>query len=167
MPTYDALISVTQTNPAGGNLGVSNIPQTYDDLIVKISQRNFDSNSGFRVNSQTSTYSMKILRAYAVGGVDTYGSSSGAGDSFYWQGNYSTNTANAFGNVEVYMPNYASTSVNKIGGIDAAGISQSTAGSSINEMGAALWSSNTAITSFVMINVEYNTTITVYGVKRT
>ena len=100
---------------AGGaaNIELTNIPQTYTDLIVKYSLKHSNTQSTVRVtiNSNTSTnYKWRRLLGdgSSVGSDNhsTYGA--GYNTALFSQTNSSVMTAGAFGNGEIYIPNYTS-----------------------------------------------------------
>jgi hypothetical protein len=145
----------------------TSIPQTYTDLLVKISARDNSSSIGnnmfFKVNSGTSNQSMVQI-------LGETGVSSFSDTQQYYVSNANTSTASTFSNVEVYIPNYASTSTSKSLSIDA--VSENNATSAYRTLAAALYASNTAITSILFstngaVDFLTNSTFYLYGIKNT
>jgi hypothetical protein len=141
--TYKLIASSTVGSGGASSVTFSNIPQTYTDLKVVVSARSSYSSfyDDFRltVNSQTAA-SWRTL--YTTNGstanslnLNTY--------AYGTQGPGATATANTFGNVEVYIPNYTSTNVKALS-IDSV--------SENNSSSAALFLSATSITNGAAIN---------------
>jgi len=146
--TY-TLIQKTTLNASAASITFSSIPQTFTDLVVKISGRH---NSGannweylqLTFNSSATSYSGKSI----------YGYSSFAGSetepttyvSFRYNGGGTT--ASSFGSAEVYVSNYTSTSTYKSLSVDAS-VEQNTV-NGLNQANAVLWSNNNAITSVTL-----------------
>lgn len=166
--TYGTLIN-TQTIGAGGasSIDFNSIPQTYTDLLIVISARtaaaqNAD-NCKVTINGVTTNQSLRRL----------YGQGTGqASDalSYITIGNINGNsaTASTFGNAQVLIPNYASTTVNKAFSSD--GVSENNAANSYQAINAGLWSSTAAITSLSLTtetgsNFQQYSTASLYGVK--
>ena len=108
--TY-TLIEAKTLASAVATVEFTSIPQTYTDLLVKISARDNSSSIGnnmfFKVNSGTSSQSMRQLLG------DGASASSFSDTQQYYVSNGNTSTASTFSNMEVYIPNYASTSTSK------------------------------------------------------
>lgn len=164
------IASTTVTASAGAaSISFSNIPQGYTDLIVKIYARN--ANSAVQsyvkpeVNSNTgSIYSGKLL--YGNGAV--YGSTNDANMLGYVSGG--TATAGAFGSIEIYFPNYTSSS-NKSMSLDS--VSETNGTNGYQGLVAGLISTTSPITSIQLKAVDSNvvattfvqySTATLYGV---
>jgi hypothetical protein len=139
------------------------IPTTFTDLVVKVSARSntAEDNGWFRLtfNGSSSGYSYK--RLYGAGS-GTPGADSSA-DVSPVSGNGTTST---FGNAEIYIPNYLSSS-NKSASID--GVGENNATKAYSALSALLWANTAAITS-VTITSPYSTfetssTFYLYGVK--
>lgn len=166
--TFTLIASSTVGSGGAADITFSSIPQTYTDLLVKISART--DRSGFpndniiiNPNINSSNLSGIYLLGYGSGVVsatDTsgLGAAGAVGDSA---------TANTFSNAEVYFPNYTG-STNKSFSIDA--VSENNATDGRNGLTAALWSNSSAITSIKIAassgpNFLQYTTATLYGIK--
>ncbi len=167
MPTNPNMVAIqTVTVGSGGASSISftSIPQTYTDLVLKISSRG--TNSGTAVayeisfNGNTSNFSSIILGGNGSS-VFSYsnqprriGLTSAAGA-----------TASTFANGEIYIPNYAGSN-NKSYSADA--VSENNATSAEIAMFAGLWSNTAAITSVTLTpqfdNFAQYSTATLYGV---
>jgi hypothetical protein len=161
----------SQTFAGSGQLNFNNIPQTYTDLKIVVSQRNGSANLyeslAFRFDSGDSVYSNTSLTGDGAGV-----SSSRVGASGYlsYNGGLNVNggnsTANVFGNYEVYIPNYTSTLFKQFT-IDAV---TEHIGNAHCDLGSGLYRSNAPI-KFVQVGgytvgPTSGSTVTLYGISR-
>ena len=165
--TYELISSVTVGAGGASSIDFTSIPSTYTDLVLKVSSRCSVAASvdtlALKFNGSTSGYSDRGLQ-----GNGSSASSSSASGSKIYIGNSSAgnNTANTFGNMEVYIPNYAG-STNK--SVSADSVSEDNATAAYQRMVAGLWS-NTAAINQVTLNfdsgnfVQYSTAY-LYGIK--
>lgn len=161
--TYKALSTVTVGAGGASTISFSNIPQTYTDLLVKLSVRTTFAGVAddvlLTLNGLSSGYSNKIL----------YGNGSNAFSTSAY-GNLVTSppaanaTANTFGNVEFYIPNYALTN-SKVYSSDS--VSENNATESYTHLIAGRNTTTNPITSISLAGVgnfvQYSTA-TLYGV---
>lgn len=145
------LIKETTLNASAASVTLGSIPQTgYTDLKVVVSYRTNESQTigpaCIQFNGATTGYSSKEL----------YGSGSGVGSAYRAvlnNGMYLGNgvggsaTANTFGNMEIYIPNYTSANYKSVS-IDNVGEDNATA--AYATMIAGLWSNTAAITSILL-----------------
>jgi hypothetical protein len=164
--TYTLISSVTVSS-ATNTISFTSIPQTYTDLLFKISGRfSLDTASAFlRYNGTTTNGSSKWLE-----GSGSSASSSTDGSNQYGPVHgvvNSTKTANTFGNAEIYIPNYTSSN-NKSSSSD--GVTENNATATTMALGANLWSNTAAITSIEIVGaasanfVQYSTAY-LYGIS--
>ena len=163
--TYEAIATVTVGSGGAGTVTFSSIPQTYTDLLIKVSARgdaNFPNQSyEIRLNGSTSNASGR--RIYGNG------ASAASDTTAYIEGVGATATASTFSNDEIYIPNYTSSN-NKSVSID--NVSENNATTAYAVLEAFLWSNSAAVTSIdlVALNagsqefVQYST-FTLYGIK--
>lgn len=167
MPNTMTLINA-QTVGSGGasSITFSSIPQTYTDLLIKLSGRNntTEQNVMLSFNGSTANFSSRLL----------YGNGSTAASATYTDSrglnmNYSTAVANSFSNGELYIANYSNSSINKTWSSDTVQ-EDNIANPVYNFMYAGLWSSTAAITSITLTPissssfVQYSTAY-LYGIK--
>lgn len=138
------LIQHIELGSAQANIAFSSIPQTFTDLMLKLSLR---SASGavfgihyLRFNGSTSSYSSRFLEgtgSSSYSGTTTVaaylGASTGSGA-----------TANTFSNIEAYIPNYRAA-VAKSVSADTVGENNGT--QAFQTITASLWNNTAAITS--------------------
>ena len=171
MPTNPNMVAIqTVTVGAGGASSISftSIPQTYTDLVLKLSTRS--SYTGvvydeiqFQFNGSSSTYSARTLQGNGASAA-SYTSTTN-GHLFYGPSNSAT--ANTFGNGEFYIPNYTG-STNK--SVSSDGVGENNGTTSITDLSAVLWSTTSAITSITLLlgsasNFMQYSTATLYGIK--
>ena len=158
--------------PSGGASSVTftSIPQTYTDLVVKMSGRDNRSANGTDVyigfNGVTTNLSMRRL----------YGDSSAPYSSNASTGNIGIEsaanaTASTFGNLEVYIPNYTGSNNKSYSADSVSESNASNAGSAFAQITAGLWSSSAAITQIDITPVAGNsfvqyTTAYLYGIAK-
>ena len=167
--TFIKIASVTVG--AGGTSAIefSSIPSTYTDLCVKASVR--DSNTQvygvlyFYVNGVGGTaYSYKEL--YGNGSSTYSRGQTGVDRAYLYDINGNSATSNTFGNLEIYIPNYASSSAYKSISFDGVAENNGTAG--YNSLAAGLYSQNTAISTVTLqadSTIFQYSTATLYGIK--
>jgi hypothetical protein len=168
--TFIKIATVTVGSGGSASMDFNSIPSTYTDLLVKISARTTNAavNDNVSIRPNGATTSRSLRRIYGSGAnvaTDTLtdivvGNIAG-----------STATANTFGNAEFYLPNYGSTTTYKSFSTD--GVNESNIVSVVySSIVAALWSSNSAITSLNLYSeaganfVQYSTA-TLYGISKT
>ena len=167
--TFKLIASHTVESGGTPSINFTSIPQTYTDLILKVSVRNNASatirNSNLRVNNNSSSiYSEMIIDGIGTG---TPSSSSTSGILLNWGGlaNDTVSTANTFSNYEIYIPNYTS-SANKTISVDAVAENNATFGQT--RFSSLLASTSAPITSVNIIGevdfLQYSTAY-LYGVS--
>lgn len=157
---------------AQSSITFSSIPNTFTDLKIVLSGRstktanNID-NVLIRFNADSGTnYSTRIL--YGTGsGVNSAASGAGSNTAlwFTFYAVTANQTANTFGNYEIYIPNYAS-SVAKSISLD--GVQENNGTEAWQTISAGLWTGTGAITSVELATEIGNWTqyssATLYGI---
>ena len=171
MPSTYTLISSNVLSSSAASVTFSAIPSTYTDLVLRISARNSDTGRAdvyLTVNgSGSSIYSATNVRG--TGAAASSASYSAAAQFSFLQADSSSNTANTFGSLEIYIPNYLA-SANKP--MSAFGVQEDNSASTNAWIvaNAMLFSSTTAISSLTMANagaVTFNSgsSFYLYGIK--
>lgn len=163
--TFELIASATVGSGGQASIDFNVIPSTYTDLCIKASFRSDYSGQGIALrinpNGSGSNMTAKVL----------LGGGSGSGSSFsdtiaYASSVADTSTANTFGNVEWYIPNYASSNSKSIS-VDF--VTETNATGAIMGLSAGLWSVSTAISSLSLLttagNLKQYSTAYLYGVK--
>jgi hypothetical protein len=166
--TYNAIATVTVGSGGASSIEFTAIPQTYTDLLIKVSGRSSVNTTGLNTTFNGTTTNYANVRLYSVGtgsasdtSVTNAISNTMIDDSSY--------TANTFGNGEIYIPNYTG-STNKSVSVD--GVTENNSQSHLAMWTAGMWSDSAAITSIKLEsaasgNLVQHTTATLYGIKNT
>jgi len=167
MPKQYACLSEV-TVGAGGTSAINftSIPQTYTDLIVKISARSTlnagAGNDYVKLNFNGVTGSKTYIRLY--GGNASVGTDSG---SLALAGVIpgQLTTSNTFSSMEFYIPNYTG-STNKSSSIDSVSVPNSLTDYELDLI-ALLWSNTAAITEInLTASFAQYSTATLYGITK-
>jgi hypothetical protein len=168
MPANYVLLEKITVGAAGASsVTFSNIPQTgYTDLVIKASVRgNYASHSDLitvALNGSTANSARKSLY-----GTGTAAGSETSTDLRIEYNSGVTATASAFGNGEMYIPNYTSANYKST---SSEGVSETNATAAFMAITAGLWSQTAAVTSITMTPVgtlfnQYST-FYLYGVAK-
>jgi hypothetical protein len=168
MPANYVLLEKITVGAAGASsVTFSGIPQTgYTDLVLLMScrQNGAGNNVRYSINGTTTGYSERLL----YGSGSSAGSVSGSTTYFeFVYTNGSGETANIFGNLQVYIPNYAG-SQNKSISVDS--VYENNSAGATQALTAQLWSNTAAITSITITPATTNwiqySTFYLYGVAK-
>lgn len=162
----------TVTVGAGGQAAIqfNNIPQTYTDLVIKLSVRTnrsgtYEGGIGIGINGNESTgYTWRTIE---VQGTNVTSKNTSYEADWVARVPASETTASVFSNIDIYIPNYTSSNA-KSYFADAVGENNSTAGSIT--LLAGVQSSTSAITSLRIADkqnglIVQHSTATLYGIK--
>jgi hypothetical protein len=168
--TYVKIASYSATGSVA-NIDFTSIPATYTDLQLLLSLRSSSAlgvgNVGINLTINGSTANRTQRRIFGVG--TTVGSDSGSNNAIRATLPTSIDTANTFGNLSLYFPNY-SGSTNKSFGVDNVAENNSATANEL-DITAGLWSITSAITSlsFTLGDasnfVQYSTAY-LYGISK-
>ena len=137
------LIATQTLTSAGPSILFSSIPNNFTDLYVLLSLRMARSTTGgavkMRINGSDTNFSWRALQGNGSG----VSNGSETDSNLFWTDG-ANQTANTFGNIAIYIPNYAG-STNKSISVDA--VDENNATESYQRITAGLWSNTAAITS--------------------
>jgi hypothetical protein len=162
------IIQHQELGSAQASITFSSIPQTFTDLLLKVSLRTDRSASEDTVrlqfNSSTSNYSGRWLRA--DDGNNTASGTIGDRNLLLYQNTAST-TSNTFSSAEVYIANYQASQAKSFS-IDTV---QENNGGSWRAIIAGLWNDSAAITSITLSpnvgpNLVQFSSATLYGILK-
>ena len=164
--SWTAISTVTVGSGGASSIAFSSIPSTYTDLCLKVSLRsnaarvNDDLLVSF--NGSTTGRTWMFLEGYGSGSTSSSGT-----DGRFSTFNAASSTSNAFGNAELYIPNYAGSTYKPVQ-IDT--VMENFATSAYAEIAAARWDNTSAINSITLTLgfgtafVQYSTA-TLFGIK--
>lgn len=171
--TYVAIASTTVGSGGAATIDFTSIPQTYTDLLLKLSFRSTAAGTHggsaqmIFNNSTAQNYSFVFVRG---SGITSPGSGTGLGVAYIRvTNNHPTagNTANTFGNAEVYIPNYTSSNA-KVTSEDT--VEENNTSEAYAQITAGYWSLTNAITSIKLTSeataFAEHSTATLYGIKK-
>lgn len=171
--TFQIIASNTLTTSTA-SLSFSSIPQTYTDLVLKISARTDESGTvysgiGIIVNDDvTSAYS--YTRVVGNGSAVTEAEATGNGYAYInFAANGASALANSFCNTEIYIPRYTLGTMGKPFGVQATIPNNASGGYAGTQ--AHLFSVSGAITKITITyagtpsNFVANSSFTLYGIK--
>jgi hypothetical protein len=173
------VLLASSTVGSGGTASITlgsggTIPQTYTDLLVRISGRSTSANGGYQValyvkpNNATSTYASRWMQAEGTATVNSsssaYFNNTGVANAGNivpsdWTGSY-------FSVNELYIPNYRGSQNKTMMVASYAGNNATTASTFF---GGNIWASTAAITSLVFVpshgSIAEFSTIYLYGIS--
>jgi hypothetical protein len=168
MPTtYQAIATVTVGSGGAANIVFTSIPQTFTDLVLKISTRTLTAGTADALGVYLNGVQTNRSRI-SLGGN---GSSVASGSSTYRDlgaSNGNGSTANTFSNIELYFPNYTSSNYKSI---SSDSVYENNATAAEASFYAGLWSVTTAITAITLdsasagVNFMQYSSATLYGIK--
>jgi hypothetical protein len=171
--TYIKIASVTVGSGGAANIDFTSIPSTYTDLMIVHSMRGANASTigtvDITFNNSTSGYTNRsIFGTSTIVYAYTYTTL-----QYLWGGYYQGNstTSNTFGNGQIYIPNYANSTLVKSAIIDQVSENNATTSdAAMATINGGLWNNTAAITSVKLKN-EYadwmqHSTATLYGIKR-
>jgi hypothetical protein len=141
--TYQLISSNTVGSGGTGSITFSSIPSTYTDLNLICSVRGNNA-ANYQIgkitfNGATTGFSTTILE-----GTGSAVSSYAGGDLSFVIGDGANQTASTFGNVSIYIPNYAGSTAKSVS-VDSVNENNATAAYAL--LVAGLWTGTAAITS--------------------
>ena len=165
-------IAKTTLSSSAALIDLDNIPGTATDLLVVLSARCDDSaaslgleNVYIRFNNSTSNLSGRVLRNF-----DGSVSSLTRTDGFMGDAPNANATANTFGSIEVYIPNYAGLTNKSYSSVSVTESNTSIGDDIAMAVTAGLWSSTAAITrvgfSLLADNFVSGSSIYCYGITK-
>ena len=163
--TYKLISSVTVGSGGAANITFSSIPATYTDLQLVLSGRGttsaVDTDVTFSINSSTSNFSWRLLQGNGSAASSANGLTTRAGFI-----TAATATANTFGSIQYYFPNYTSSNYKSI---SADTVNENNVTAVTMELDAILWSNIAAITSIALTpsaaNFAQYSTAYLYGIS--
>lgn len=163
------LIESQTLQASAASVTFSNIPQTYKSLKLLVSARsdlsaNYHNFFSVEFNGSATGISQRKLEGYGGGTVGSNSNTTNTGTV-----PAAGATTLTFGNYEITIPNYSSTTSNKVTSTDL--VTENNASGTYSAdawLQAGLWANNAAITSIALIvqnsaNFVFGSTFTLYG----
>jgi len=173
MPDNYVLIEKITVGAAGASsVTFSGIPQTgYTDLVVRVSARTsraaVEDGMGMYFNADTTNYDWRTLVGNGSSASSTNKTSAGFGTTWIARIDGNNSTASTFASVDVYIPNYTSSS-QKSYSVDS--VTENNATEAYAHLSAILFSSTAAVSSITLLgaNASFvaNSTFYLYGVAK-
>ena len=158
------LIETKTLGTAAASIEFTSIPQTFTDLVVKVSARGDVGNTAVKIQFNNSTSNLSTRYLYGSGSA---AQSFSDASNIYLYANSSSYTSSTFANSEVYIPNY-SGSTNKSVSVDA--VTENNATAADMAIFAGRWADTSAITSIKLIpnsgNFVTGSTVSLYGITK-
>jgi hypothetical protein len=173
--TY-TLIQAKTLDSATSSVTFTTIPQTYTDLLIRVSAR-VNTSGGYTnvmLGLNGSTSNITWLGLYAYGGSNT-GSNTNTVSRVVGSANANSSTSNTFSNNDLYIPNYTSPTFAKSFSSDSV-VESNDNTNPLLELDALLWNPETqaAITSITLTSSAVptadfviNSTFYLYGISKT
>lgn len=165
--TYKKIASVTVGSGGQAAMEFTNIPNTYDDLVMYVSPRSVASFTDRDMGLKFNDLSVMTWR-YLRGDGSSAASSNGSATNYSGVMTAASNTANTFGNTMIYIPNYRSNT-NKSVSIDS--VTENNATYAEAGFWAVLWANTSVINKLSIYepagsNLAQYSTATLYGIVR-
>ena len=166
MAYFEKIASVTVGSGGAATIDFTSIPADFADIVIKTSLRSDRASNqdtlGLNINGSSANRTWRRLRGSGSAVSSTSGSTNEIG---FIDGD--TATTSTFGNLEIFIPNYAG-STNK--SISADSVDENNATAANQTMYASLWSQTAAITSLQLlplVGTEFleHSTAVLYGIK--
>lgn len=176
MATHNLIQTVTVGSGGAASIAFTSIPQTYTDLQLLVSARSNrttadapDDDILARFNSSTSNYSVRALRGDGSAAASVTGSPNTALSRMTMPSSSVISTANVFGSLSMYIPNYTSANQKSVS-IDV--VMEANFTFSYMFLIAGLWADTSAITNIGLtpasgpLFVQYSSA-SLYGISKT
>jgi hypothetical protein len=158
------LIETKTLGADAASIEFTSIPQTFTDLVLKVSGRLDANNTAIKI--QFNNLTTNLSTRYLFGSGSAAQSFSDASNIFLYA-NSSTFTSSTFANSEVYIPNY-SGATNKSVSVDA--VTENNATAADMAIFAGLWADTSAITSIKLLpnsgDFVTGSTVSLYGITK-
>ena len=170
--THKLIETVTVGSGGAASIEFGSIPQTYTDLVVKLSVRSTGSANTYSyctiyLNGSTTSNTMRYLA-----GTGSAVSSGVESNKPYFVLVNANHTASVFNNTEMYIPNYTG-STNKSYSVDS--VTENNATAAYQQLAACLFANTAAITTLTFYVADGNLTanqtfaqhssVSLYGIK--
>ncbi len=171
MPSSRILIASNTLGSSAASVTFSNIPQTYTDLVLKISSRETPASTTTTFfinynNDSSAIYSDTIISANGTSALSNRNSAGGSTGNEIGVDSAANATANTFGNNEIYIPNYTGSARKVTSGFGVAE-SNTASGTRFIQATASQYQGTSAITRIDILGANFasGSTFWLYGLK--
>lgn len=174
MPATYTLINSNVLTSSAASVTFSSIPATYTDLVLRCSIRSNDVTGNpdgyIRINGSTSALGSTTTLAGTGAAAASYSYTAQANVKLITTLNGSNSTANTFASTEIYIPNYAGTTDNKV--VSSFAAQEGNVASPVYITAhAGLWRATTAISQIDYFpasgNLASGSSFYLYGISNT
>lgn len=164
------LIQSETLSASTASVTFSNIPQTYKSLIVNISSPVTSLWVQAKFNNQSNSYNERFLRGSGSAVASFTETGSGLNTTWAWFGyGGDASGGSGVGSMTITLPNYSSSTSNKVYSADAA--QEGNSATEYSTLTAGQWANTSPITSIVFANnfdggagvFVFGTSFTLYG----
>ena len=153
--------SVTVGAGGAATIDFSSIPGTYTDLMLVLSARATSTTATITVafNGSSASFTNIYMQGNGSGVTST------TGTTLVGNASVSTDTASTFGNLSIYIPNYAG-SANKNFSVDT--VSENNSGTAFTQIFTGVWANTAAITQITLslANFAQHSSASLYGILK-
>ena len=163
MAAYNLIATTTVGSGDASSIDFTSIPQTYTDILLKLSVRSTQANNAntllIKFNGSTANFTARVIEG---SGASASSFSQSAGNIGNAQG--TSSTASVFSSLDIYIPNYAGSTYKSY---SADGVTENNAATAYQTMSAGLWSQTAAITEIgiYITNLAQYSSASLYGIK--
>lgn len=163
MAAYNLIATTTVGAGGAASIDFTSIPQTYTDILLKLSVRSTQANNAntllIKFNGSTANFTARVIEG---SGASASSFSQSAGNIGNAQG--TSSTASVFSSLDIYIPNYSDS---KYKSYSADGVTENNAATAYQSMSAGLWSQTAAITEIgiYITNLAQYSSASLYGIK--
>jgi hypothetical protein len=156
------LISSVSVGVGGAaTIDLTSIPGTYTDLVLMLSARATSTTATITVafNGSSASFTNLYLQGNGSGVTST------TGTTLVGNASISTDTASTFGNLSIYIPNYAG-SADKNFSVDT--VSENNSGTAFTQIFTGVWANTAAITQVTLslANFAQHSNAYLYGILK-
>ena len=165
MAIYNLISTVTVGSGGAASIEFTSIPQTYTDILLKLSVRSTQANNAntlsIKFNGSTANFTACLIEG---SGASASSFSQSAGNIGNVQG--TSSTASVFSSLDIYISNYSGSTYKSY---SADGVTENNAATAYQSMSAGLWSQTAAITEIgiYITDLAQYSSASLYGIKNT
>ncbi len=165
--TFELIASSTVGSGGAANVEFTSISSAYTDLVLKFSARVDYAAVGIYLGVFFNNNVTNFVNSRELYGTGSAAASRSATYSYSNIINGASSTSSSFSNGEIYIPNYANTSINK--SVSSDSVQENNATQAFSTLTAMLWQDTSAINAIKLVpdvgNLVQHSSFYLYGVK--